>query len=105
MRMKDRLGLPVADAAASSFTELHRALLSLREKLEAIDGYAHRAEVCTDEAERLVIEHDRDEAVEHATILLEWIRRYTPVFDTSIRRYLSISDSIVAATESDAISD
>jgi hypothetical protein len=58
------------------------------EELEAIDWYQQRAEATQDLALRAVLEHNRDEETEHAMMVLEWLRRVSPVFDAHIRTYL-----------------
>jgi ferritin-like protein len=68
--------------------DLHRAITSLMEELEAIDWYQQRAEATQDLALRAVLEHNRDEETEHAMMVLEWLRRVSPVFDAHIRTYL-----------------
>lgn len=85
--------------------DLHRALSSLMEELAAIDGYQQRAEATQDQELRAVLEHNRDEETEHAMMLLEWLRRKSPVFDANIRTYLMKEGSITkleAAAESAA---
>jgi uncharacterized protein len=73
---------------------MHRALVSLREELEAIDWYQQRAEGCSDEELRAVLVHNKNEEIEHAMMVLEWIRRHSPVFDTNIGTYLNSSGPI-----------
>jgi uncharacterized protein len=68
--------------------DLHRAIVSLMEELEAIDWYQQRAEATQDLALRAVLEHNRDEETEHAMMVLEWLRRASPVFDAHMRTYL-----------------
>ena len=68
--------------------DLHRAIVSLMEELEAIDWYQQRAEATQDLALRAVLEHNRDEETEHAMMVLEWLRRASPVFDAHSRTYL-----------------
>ena len=68
--------------------ELHRALVSLIEELEAIDWYQQRADACSDDGLRSVMLHNRNEEVEHAMMALEWIRRRDPKFDETARTYL-----------------
>jgi ferritin-like protein len=80
---------------------MHRAIVSLCEELEAVDWYNQRAEACSDEELRAVITHNKNEEIEHAMMNLEWIRRHQPVFQTNIAKYLNSSGSIVA-TESAA---
>jgi len=74
--------------------DLHRAIVSLMEELEAIDWYQQRAEATQDLALRAVLEHNRDEETEHAMMVLEWLRRASPVFDAHIRTYLLKEGSI-----------
>lgn len=68
--------------------DLHRALLSLMEELEAIDWYQQRADASKDEALKAVMLHNRNEEVEHAMMTLEWIRRRDAKFDETARTYL-----------------
>jgi len=67
---------------------LHRALVSLIEELEAIDWYQQRADACTDVALKAVLLHNRNEEVEHGMMTLEWLRRNDATFDKFARRYL-----------------
>ena len=67
---------------------MHRALVSLKEELDAVDWYAQRAEACTDDALRDVLVHNQNEEIEHAMMLLAWIRRHSPVFDANIGIYV-----------------
>src|SRR5512139_2423551 len=74
--------------------DLHRAIVSLMEELEAIDWYQQRAEACTDDELRHTLIHNKNEEVEHASMTLEWIRRRSPEFDANLRRYLFTSGPI-----------
>src|SRR5438067_12504231 len=74
--------------------DMHRAIVSLKEELEAIDWYQQRVDATTDEALRTILGHNRDEEQEHASMVLEWIRRHDPVFDLYLRKYLVTSDAI-----------
>lgn len=67
---------------------LHRAIVSLMEELEAVDWYNQRAEGATDEELRKILIHNRDEEIEHAVMVLEWLRRNHPVFDKEMRERL-----------------
>ncbi len=78
--------------------DLHRALTSLGEELEAVDWYQQRAEATDDPELRAVLAHNRDEEIEHAMMLLEWIRRRSPAFDRNIRSYL-LKDGPIAGLE------
>ena len=75
---------------------LHRAIVSLCEELEAVDWYHQRAEACSDPELSAVITHNEHEEVEHAMMNLEWIRRHSPVFDANIKKYVGSKGSIVA---------
>ena len=66
----------------------HRAIVSLMEELEAIDWYNQRVEACKDKELKGILAHNRDEEMEHASMLLEWIRRHSPAFDKELRDYL-----------------
>ncbi len=66
----------------------HRALLSLEEELQAIDSYYQRADVADDEGLKAVLLHNAGEEIEHACMLLEWLRRHMPLFDKNLRTYL-----------------
>jgi hypothetical protein len=74
---------------------MHRAIVSLMEELEAIDWYAQRAEACPDAELRAVLIHNKNEEIEHAMMVLEWIRRHNPNFDANIGTYINSSGSIL----------
>jgi ferritin-like protein len=67
---------------------MHRAIVSLMEELEAVDWYNQRADACKDQELRAILQHNRDEEKEHASMVLEWIRRRDPAFDKELRDYL-----------------
>jgi len=67
---------------------LHRAIVSLVEELEAVDWYNQRAEACSDPDLRAVLMHHRNEEIEHAMMNLEWIRRNEGIFEQHMRTYL-----------------
>jgi uncharacterized protein len=75
---------------------MHRALVSLREELEAVDWYQQRAEACSDSDLAAVLTHNKNEEIEHAMMTLEWIRRHNPVVDSNLDKYLDTTGSIVA---------
>jgi ferritin-like protein len=79
--------------------DMHRALVSLMEELEAIDWYTQRIEASEDRELAEVLRHSRDEEVEHAVMTLEWIRRRSPEFDRTLRERLFAEGSIVAHEE------
>jgi ferritin-like protein len=75
---------------------LHRAIVSLKEELEAVDWYQQRAEACSDEELRGVLVHNKNEEIEHAMMNLEWIRRHSAVFDSNIKTYVGSKGPILA---------
>jgi len=74
--------------------DLHRALTSLTEELQAIDWYEHRIDATADNELKAILAHNRDEEVEHASMLLEYLRRQVPAFDTNLRQFLFTSAPI-----------
>jgi ferritin-like protein len=75
--------------------ELHYAITSLMEELEAVDWYRQRADDTEDPELKAILLHNADEEVEHAAMVLEWIRRREPRFDKELREYLFQEGSIV----------
>lgn len=73
----------------------HRAIVSLMEELEAVDWYNQRVDATSDPELKAILAHNRDEEKEHASMVLEWIRRQDPVFDGHLRHYLFTSGSIL----------
>jgi ferritin-like protein len=74
--------------------DMHRALVSLMEELEATDWYNQRADACTDPVLKGILEHNRDEEKEHAAMLLEWIRRRDSTFSGQLKEYLFTESAI-----------
>jgi ferritin-like protein len=68
--------------------DMHRAIVSLMEELEAIDWYNQRADACTDPELKAILMHNRDEEKEHASMVLEWIRRNDRAFSKEMKDYL-----------------
>ncbi|MCX5770758.1 MAG: ferritin-like domain-containing protein [Candidatus Hydrogenedentes bacterium] len=68
--------------------EIHRAVQSLVEELEAFDWYMARVDVTKDAGLKSVLAHNMNEEVEHAAMVLEWLRRLIPQFDLQLRNYL-----------------
>jgi ferritin-like protein len=68
--------------------DMHRAIISLREELEAVDFYNQRVNACKNPELKVILAHNRDEEKEHAAMLLEWIRRQDPSFSHELKDYL-----------------
>jgi ferritin-like protein len=67
---------------------MHRAVVSLIEELEAVDWYNQRVDGCSNQELKSILAHNRDEEKEHAAMLLEWIRRQDGSFDKELKDYL-----------------
>jgi ferritin-like protein len=78
---------PVEELSAQT-RDMHRAIVSLMEELEAVDWYNQRADACQDPELKAILEHNRDEEKEHASMVLEWIRRKDPRFSRELKDYL-----------------
>jgi hypothetical protein len=75
--------------------DMHRAIVSLMEELEAVDWYNQRVDACKDPKLKAILAHNRDEEKEHAAMVLEWIRRNDPAFDHELKDYL-FTDKVIA---------
>lgn len=78
---------PVDELPAET-RDMHRALVSLMEELEAVDWYNQRTAACKDSELKSILEHNRDEEKEHAAMLLAWIERRDERFSEQFRKYL-----------------
>ncbi|WAJ71244.1 ferritin-like domain-containing protein [Catenovulum adriaticum] len=74
--------------------DMHRAITSLMEELEAVDWYNQRVDACKDEELKQILIHNRDEEKEHAAMVLEWIRRRDKVLDDELKDYLFTTKSL-----------
>jgi ferritin-like protein len=93
-------GLHVPRESLSRETlELHYAITSLMEELEAIDWYRQRADDTRDPDLKAVLLHNAREETEHAAMVLEWIRRHDDNFDKQLREYLFQEGPIVEIEE------
>jgi ferritin-like protein len=81
--------------------DMHRAISTLMEELEAIDWYQQRAEGCADDELRAIILHNKNEEIEHAMMTLEWLRRKDPDFGSRIETYV-FSEGPITAVEAAA---
>jgi len=86
---------------SSQTRDVHRALVSIQEEFEAVDWYRQRAEAAADQELRDILLHNMREEIEHASMLLEWLRRHEPHADLMFRTYL-FTDKPVTAIEEEA---
>ncbi len=78
------------DSLSAATLDLHRALSSLMEEIEAVDWYQQRVDACADDELRSILAHNRDEEIEHAVMTLEWVRRRSPRWDAMLREFLFV---------------
>jgi ferritin-like protein len=74
--------------------DMHRAIISLMEELEAVDWYNQRVDACKDEELSKILAHNRDEEKEHAAMVLEWIQRRDPAFSKELKEQLFTTGEI-----------
>lgn len=93
-------GLHVPRESLSRKTlNLHYAVASLIEELEAVDWYRQRADDCDDPALKSILLHNAREEIEHAAMALEWIRRNDREFQHQLKEYLFTEGSITGREE------
>lgn len=86
----------------SEVNEHHRAIASLIEELEAAQWYHERVARAENKELRSILQHNRDEEIEHASMLLEWLRRNYPAFDKQLKTYLFTDRPILEVEEQQA---
>jgi ferritin-like protein len=89
------------DKLSSTTQDMHRALVSLQEELEAVDWYQQRADACEDADLKAILLHNMREEIEHASMVLEWLRRHHPDFERNLRTYLFQDKPILAVEAAD----
>ncbi len=83
------------DELSDETRDMHRAIVSLMEELEAVDWYNQRVDACKDDELRAILAHNCDEEKEHASMVLEWVRRHDKRFAKEMRDYLFTKKPIV----------
>lgn len=89
---------PTAELSRSLRDQV-RVLHSLREEVEAVDWYNQRMEASADQTVRQILEHNRDEEMEHAAMALEWLRRNMDGWDEALRTYLFTKGNLLEIEE------
>ena len=77
----------------------HHAIVSVMEELDAIDWYRQRADDAEDETLKALLLHNMREEMEHASMLLEWIRRHDADFAGHLKTYLFTEAPILEVEE------
>lgn len=81
--------------------DMHRGLTSLMEELEAVDWYQQRVDATKDSDLAAILGHNRDEELEHAMMVLEWLRRRNKKVDEHARTYLFTEGPITEIEKAD----
>ncbi|WP_374467342.1 ferritin [Ferrovibrio sp.] len=89
------------DRLSAKTIAMHHAIVSLMEELEAADWYRQRADDCDDSSLRRILLHNMREEIEHAAMVLEWLRRNDRDFAKQLGEYL-FTDSDIAVREEQA---
>ena len=64
---------------------MHHAIVSLMEEMEAVDWYRQRADDCEDEELKEILLHNMREEMEHACMVIEWLRRNNDDFAKELK--------------------
>lgn len=84
---------PIEKLSAQTLN-MHRAIVSLMEELEAVDWYRQRADGCTDEELKAILVHNMNEEIEHAVMVMEWLRRNNEQFAKEMKERLFTDEPI-----------
>jgi len=82
------------DLLSEKAKDITRAISSIKEELEAVDWYNQRADVTTDPTLQKILEHNRNEEMEHAIMILEWLRRNMDGWDNEMKTYFFTNTNI-----------
>ena len=75
--------------------EVDQAKPRRRSELEAADWYRQRADDCEDASLKEILLHNMREEIEHASMLIEWLRRNNPHFAKQLKTYLFTTKDII----------
>lgn len=79
--------------------EMHYAITSLMEEFEAVDWYRQRADDTGDPELKKILLHNAREELEHAAMVLEWMRRNDAEVAEQLKDYLFTEGSITGREE------
>ncbi len=85
--------------------DFSRALNSLKEEIEAVDWYHQRVATTQDPTLKAILEHNRNEEIEHACMVIEWLRRNMPAWEDELRTYLFTSVPVTEIEDTEAATD
>ena len=79
----------------NSARDMTRALLSLKEEIDAIDWYNQRLHTTSDKQLKQILKHNMNDEMEHASMALEWLRRNMEGWDEKLKQFLFTTKNIV----------
>ncbi len=89
---------PVRDLSSRT-RDFTRALITLKEEIEAIDWYHQRVDASDDESLIDIMRHNMHEEMEHACMALEWLRRNMEGWDEKMKTYLFTDEPVTEIEE------
>ena len=79
--------------------DIVRAIVSLKEEIDAVDCYHQRVATSSNEELNRLLLHNQHEEMEHAIMLLEWLRRNQDGWDEQMRTYLFTNKDLTKVEE------
>lgn len=80
---------------SNKIQDIKRAIDSLNEEMWAIDAYIQRADACSDLELKEILLHNSSEEKEHASMIIEWLRRADSEFAHELKDNLFVEGKIV----------
>jgi hypothetical protein len=81
-------GYETNDELSDRIKDLSKARQSLIEELQAIMWYDERIDTTKDKDLKYVLNYNKNDEKEHATLLLEWLRRNDPELNERLKSIL-----------------
>lgn len=86
----------IGSSLSDCVNDIHRALESLGEELEAVGRYNKRASTCIDQELKAILIYNCDGEKEHSAMHLEWLRQSDTKFDEELKTKLFSKNDIVS---------
>lgn len=87
------------DKLSRKTLDMHYAITSLMEEFEAVDWYRQRADDTADPELKKILLHNAREELEHAAMVLEWMRRNDAEVNEQLTEYLFKDGSVTGHEE------
>lgn len=68
--------------------DMHRAIVTLSERLAELDNANQRIDACTDSSLMSILSATRESEKTNIAMLVEWMRRHDPKLDMALRKAL-----------------